>query len=294
MTGYLFLAISALCGTTKGYCGKRVSEHVKSIKGTVFVNLERMFLCVVVGFFMVFFQDGASFKIDLNTALITLLSGLSTAAFVILWITSLRSGAYVMLDVFIMLGVGVTVTLCRIFFNEAILINQYLGFIMLVSSAFIMCSYSSTIKGRLSFKNILLLIGIGVSNGLTDFSQKLFIYNNPETPASVFNFYTYLFAFVIFIFFYLILSLKTKAENDGARKNVFLYVAVMSVCLFLHSYFKTLAAAEISSATLYPLSTGIALILSLLMATSIFKEKATPKCIFSAFLAFISLIIINL
>ena len=93
MIGYLFVAISALLGTTKGYCGKRVSEYVKSLKGTVFVNLTRMFLCIIVGFFTVFSQSNASFKIDLSTALITLLSGLSTAVFLILWISSLRSGA---------------------------------------------------------------------------------------------------------------------------------------------------------------------------------------------------------
>ena len=292
MIGYLFLAISALSGTTKGYCGKRVSEYVKSLKGTVFVNLTRMFLCIIVGFFTVFSQSNASFKIDLSTALITLLSGLSTAVFVILWITSLRSGAYVMLDVFIMLGVGVTIALCNIFFKEEICFNQLAGFVLLIISASMMCSYSTSVKGRLSLKNIILLTGIGLSNGLTDFSQKLFVYNSPRTPASVFSFYTYVFAFLIFVFFYL--TFNHKEENDGKQKRVILYVVVMSVCLFLNSYFKTLAAVYISSATLYPLSTGISLILSLLMASFIFKEKVTPKCIFSAILAFVSLVIINL
>lgn len=74
MIGYLFLAISALSGTTKGYCGKRVSEYVKSLKGTVFVNLTRMFLCIIVGFFIVFFQSSSSFKIDLSTGISLILS----------------------------------------------------------------------------------------------------------------------------------------------------------------------------------------------------------------------------
>lgn len=115
MMGYLFLFISVFSGVLKGYCGKCLSEHVKSLKGTVLVNLERMLFCVIIGFLMILLQKETTFQIDFTTAMITILSGLSTAVFVILWITSIRTGTYVMVDVFIMLGVAVTVILCRIF-----------------------------------------------------------------------------------------------------------------------------------------------------------------------------------
>lgn len=66
-----------------------------------------------------------------------------------------------MLDVFLMLGVGVTAALCRAFFSENIELNQYIGYFMLMASAYILCSYSSNLKGKLTLKpwqrNILIL-----------------------------------------------------------------------------------------------------------------------------------------
>lgn len=292
--GYLFLSVSLLAGTCKGYCGKMVSNIVKSLKGTVFSNLLRMLLCIFIGFVVVLANNDSVIFSNLNILPISALSGISTACFVILWITCLRSGAYVMLDVFIMLGVGVTIALCKIFFNEEIEITQIAGFILLLISAFIMCSYSNRLKGKLSLKSLILLSAIGLSNGLTDFSQKLFIYTASHESAAVFNLYTYIFAFIVFLVFYLFLNRKSPKTNDAKNKKVYGYVSVMSICLFANSYFKTLAAGYIDSATLYPLSTGIALLLSLLMASFVFKEKATPKCIFGAALAFVSLLIINL
>lgn len=55
-----------------------------------------------------------------------------------------------------------------------------------------------------------------------------------------------------------------------------------------------MAAKYIDSATLYPLSTGVALILSVLMASVFFKERVTVKSIFGVVLAFASLVIMNL
>ena len=68
----------------------------------------------------------------------------------------------------------------------------------------------------------------------------------------------------------------------------------MAVCLFLNSYFKTLAAARLDSAVLYPLNQGLALMLSMIMAAVFFKEKITPRCVIGLCLAFGGLLIINL
>ena len=68
----------------------------------------------------------------------------------------------------------------------------------------------------------------------------------------------------------------------------------MSVCLFLNSYFKTMAAGILPSAILYPLSQGASLILSSFMSMLFFKEKLTAKCITGIALSFAGLLIINL
>ena len=77
-------------------------------------------------------------------------------------------------------------------------------------------------------------------------------------------------------------------------KKIALYIAIMALCLFGNSYFKTLAAAKLDSAQLYPLNQGAALILSMGMSAIFFKEKVTPKAILGIVLAFLGLLVMNL
>jgi len=87
---------------------------------------------------------------------------------------------------------------------------------------------------------------------------------------------------------------QSDAQSTGDTfRKVFGYVVVMAICLFLNSYFRTLAAAHLDAVLLYPLSQSAALILSTLMSHFFFKEKITPKCIIGIVITFIGLLIIN-
>lgn len=292
--GYLFLGISLLAGATKGFCGKTISGRIESIKGTFYVNMIRMLLCIIIGFFVVLPEGLSSLKIDAKTLLITGVSGVSVSVFVASWIISVKRGAFVMLDVFLTLGVGITVALCRIFFSEQIGLNQYIGYFMLIIAAYIMCSYSSGIKGKFDIKSFLILVLCGFSNGVADFSQKWFVYSVPDGSTGVFNFYTYIFSSITLVILYMIENKIEKKPNDGKSFGIFLVLCIMAVCLFANSYFKVLAAKYIDSATLYPLSTGLSLILSVIMASVLFKEKANAKCLTGVAITFAALIIMNI
>ena len=298
--GYLFLSLALVAGAAKGFCGKKVSGFTKTFSDAAFINFIRMAFCILIGAVLVLAGGNVPFSgFDPYMLLISALSGISTAVFVISWLVSVRSGAYVMLDVFLMLGVGVTVCCCRVFLGEEIRLNQIIGFIILVIAAYIMCSYDVSLNGKMSVSKILLLVLCGVANGLTDFSQKLFVYKVAGGSTAEFNFYTYIFAAVALLAVYVFLKLRAKKEayeptEKLSFKKVLPFVGIMSVCLFLNSYFKTLAAARLDSMILYPLNQGVALILSLVMAAVFFKEKITVRCFVGICLAFVALLITNL
>ena len=300
--GYLFLSLAVLAGATKGFCGKKISGVAKTLADASLVNFMRMFFCIIIGAAMMLLAGDVPFSSFNGTAIaISALSGITTAIFVISWLLSVRSGAYVMLDVFLMLGVGVTVSACRIFLGEEIRLNQIIGFVILVVAAYIMCSYDISLNGKMSLGKIALLVLCGVANGLTDFSQKLFVYKVDNVGAAEFNFFTYIFASITLLAAFVVLKIRShkNGENqDGEEKmqlgRVLIVVGIMAVCLFLNSYFKTLAAQRLDSALLYPLNQGAALILSLLMAAVFFKEKITARCIVGVCMAFGALLIINL
>ena len=112
-----------------------------------------------------------------------------------------------------------------------------------------MCSYNNSIKEKMSIGSVILLIICGAANGLTDFSQKLYVRSVGDS-AAVFNFYTYVFSAIVLLVVFGAIKIKDRSgansEIDVMRK-VGIYVLIMSICLFVNSYFKTKAAAILPS-----------------------------------------------
>lgn len=297
--GYLFLMLAILAGMTKGYCGKRTSGYVKEYRDAMLANSIRMVLCIIIGFVLLIIQNRLPLlKINTQILLITLFSGICTSVFVVSWLLSVRKGAYMMMDVFLMMGVIVPLALSSILFNETVRPNQWIGLAILLVAVFIMCSYNNSIKEKMTVSSLILLIICGITNGLSDFSQKLFVKTVEGGSVSVFNFYTYVFSALALILFYIFSSRANKSESSTPpgqlMRRIGLYILIMSISLFAYSYFKTLAAGILPAAELYPLSQGIGLISATFMSSLLFKEKLTAKCIVGTVIAFIALLIINL
>jgi len=301
--GYLFTFAALLCGAVKGYCGKKTSGYVSAYKDAMFINMIRMLFCIAIGFLLLALQGDVSLLwVDLVTLGIAALSGVATSVFVVSWLVSVKRGAYMMLDVFLMLGVLVTLLCSLIFYQEAIKLTQWLGIGLLIVAVLIMCSYNNSIKEKITLSSLGLLILSGLSNGIADFSQKMFV-KEIGGSAAVFNFYTYVFSSIVLFIFWRIFSRKAPAEAaDGVQtlssaailKKIFGYVLVMAACLFANSFFKTLAATTLNAVQLYPLNQGCGLILSSVMSAVLFKEKLTVKCIAGLCVAFAALLVINL
>ena len=297
--GYLFLTIALLLGVTKGYCGKKTSGYVEKTQDAFLINIIRMALCTVTGIIVVLCSGHASYLIpDTKVLLICILSGVSTAFFVAFWLLAIRKSAYMLMDVFLLAGTLIPMLLSRAFFNESIKLHQWGGFLLLFIAVIIMCSYSSSIKEKFSFSAVILLVLSGIMCGITSFSQKLFVNLCGETPASVFNLYTYIFSAVTLIIFYSIFSKTGESKDCGISfcsipKKMFIYILIMAVCLFGNSFFNTKAAYFLDSAKMYPFEQGASLVLSSLMSAIFFKEKLTIKAITGIVITFIALLIIN-
>ncbi len=293
--GYLFLFIALLAGATKGYCGKKTSGYTADFKDAILANLIRMLLCIIIGLALILFGGNISDLMPTaKTLTIAALSGISTAAFVVTWLISVKKSAYMMLDIFLMLGVLVPLIAADMFFNEAVSPTQWIGLAVLFLAVVIMCSYNNTIKGKLDPSSFAILLACGIANGITDFSQKLFVKLQPDTAASVFNLYTYVFAAITLAIAYALCKPRTNSGEKNDLTHIVGYITVMALCLFANSFFKTLAAEHLSSVLLYPLNQGCALILSTVMSAALFREKITAKAIIGIATAFTGLIIINL
>lgn len=295
--GYLLLFGALICGAVKGYCGKKTSCRISTFSDAMTASLLRVIFCAVIGALIILITgDFGGLLPDTCTLLICALSGISTSVMIITWLLAVKRGAYMLLDVFLMAGVILPIILGIFAFEEKVSIKEWCGIALLIVATLIMCSYSSAIKSKLSIGTIILLILCGVSNGMCDFSQKLFIKSADGVSISVFNLYTYIFSAVTILLVFLVSRLNSQEKNKNPKfniKGVIWYIGIMAVCLFAYSYLKTGAARFLDSAQLYPLSQGASLIISSVMASLLFGEKITAKCVIGLALAFCGLMVIN-
>lgn len=298
--GYFFLGLSLFAGVIKGYCGKKTSGYVEHYTAAIAMNLIRMIFCVCIGGVMMLAEGNAQYFFPGKTLLLLCaVAGASTSVFVVSWLLAVKKGAYMMLDVFLMLGVLVPVCGGSILYQEEIRAVQWLGILLLVLAAFVMCSYNNTVKEKLRVSSFVLLAVCSASGGVTDLMQKIFVRECAGMPASVFSFYTYAFSAVTLFLFGLVLRWKSERalpeKTEKAPLNSIMgYIAVMSCCLFANTFFKTKAAVYLASIQLYPLSQGGSLILSVCMVAVMFGERPTKKCILGLLTAFAGLLVLNM
>ena len=315
--GYLFLSLALAAGITKGYCGKKTSGAIVSNSDSMIMNVLIMAACIIIGFMLLLIQNNLeSLTPTLPLILVSALSGIGSAFFVVSWLLSVRSGAYMMVEVFLLIGVVVPIVPCYFLFGDTVNLWQIIGIVILLVAVFIMCTYNSSIKGKMSIKSLALLLLCGFSNGITDFSQTLFkkLSTSVEAAEGVeaseaiiqgatnesFQFYTYIFAAITLLITYFIIRQTDKKSGNAPRnpiaviKPIWYFVVIMAVCLFANSFFKTEAATYLDPVRLYPLNQGCAVVLSLLMSVFIFKEKINAKCIIGICLSFVALLMINL
>ncbi|MBQ9736632.1 MAG: EamA family transporter [Clostridia bacterium] len=292
--GYLFLAIALLAGATKGYCGKRTSGVLNALSDAVAANLVRMLLCILIGFLVLLFgADLPDLAPTLPLLLLSAVGGVASALFVVSWLLAVRKSAYMLIDIFLMLGVLVPLFGGAFLFEETIRPIQWGGVAVLLVAVFLMSCYNNKIKEPLSVKGLLLLVLCGLSNGIADLSQKAFVKEMPGIAVGAFQFYTYLFAALTLLVALLFVTKGKKENAPHLPARVFAYLGVMAVCLFANSFFKTLAASLLDAVLLYPLNQGASLLLSTAMARVLFKEKLTATGILGIAVAFIGLLMIH-
>lgn len=305
ITGYIFLAIALFCGVTKGYCGKRSSGTLTYSSDALLINVFRMLVCIVIGFIIVAVQGKLGQLIVSPTVLgISAISGISTAVFVVSWLLSVRTEAYMMIDVWLLTGIIIPMSLCAVLYGEDITLWQWIGIVILMLAGYIMCTYNAGLKGKMKLGTLLLLILCAAGNGFADFSQKMFVKAGTGIDAAVFNLYTYVFAALALLICFPIFRTKDKkivAQGGEAIKSpiavvkpIVIYVVVMALCLFLNSYFKTAAAEYLTATQIYPIVQGGSLVCSMLMAHFFFKEKINLRAVIGIALCLGSLLIINL
>ena len=121
------------------------------------VNTVRMLACIFVGFAILAFEGDLSILAGSPQLIaIAALSGISTAAFTVTWLLSVKQGAYMMVDVFLLSGVLLPLLLCQFIYGETIALVQWGGITLLIVAGYIVCTYNVSINGKMSVRALVL------------------------------------------------------------------------------------------------------------------------------------------
>ncbi|MBQ9784336.1 MAG: EamA family transporter [Clostridia bacterium] len=291
--GYICILVALLAGTTKGYMGKRLGNTVSTHRQSVFVNMIRMVICIFISVGVLAVEAwGAGVRLDSAAWAFGAMAGVTVSVFMVTWLLAVRRGAFMLISVAQMFGVVVTLVCSLIVFRTPISWRQCLAMVILIAAVLIMGSYSTALKGRLGVGAIILLILCGVSSGLYDFSLKLFTHYSASSVATL-NLITYVIAALALLLVFALPSGGEKFDAAGMLRSTFVSILIMSVCLFVNSYFKALANNYLTPAQVYPIYQAGGLIASAVMAAVFFRERITPRCVVGLILAFVAIILLK-
>lgn len=292
----LFLFLAVLCGTIKGYFGKRISDFGDTPSACARMQLIRLAICTAVGGGLLLFRLPAVIFAEPAEFFVDLLSGVSTAVFLISWTLAAHSDSYMLVTACNTAAFIVPMLFGFFFFEESIGLKQIFGIIAIALAVFFLVLYNNKTKVKFTWKGALLLFTLFLTQGIVDTSKKLYTYRYPEGSNESFQFFTFLIAaFCLLVWEGVHLLRRRGKEKDAPlpMKKVFLPLAVMAVCLFLNSYFLTLATKSVTSVILFPLNSLLSLATATLMALFFFGEKITKTSAVGLVLTFVSLFLVS-
>ena len=290
MIGYILIVFATLCGNAKGFAGKKSSEALTTLSRKLYFGAVRTGMCALLGL-CIWLCEGAFCEVGADAILISVVSGLSQGICMLVWITAVRSSAYVKLDIFCQAGMVIPCIFAAPLLGETVSVWQYIALGVLVVAIILVSDKGKNKCGKMKLWDLFLLITVWVTSGLNSLTIKLYA-NVVEDGKSLFNLITFAVA-AAFFFVYFLFS-KKEGKMNLPKKHYFLYMPIMVVALYLYTFLQVEAAKYLDAMIMFPLQTVLGLLVSALMAVLLFKEKLTAKNIVGMVLSAASIVAMNM
>ena len=226
--------------------------------------------------------------------LIAILTGVTLTASTACLLLAMKKTSVVLASLFGAAGLLVP-TISGIFlYDQKVAIGQWIGILFLFIATIFLSSSSKDTNGKITFKTILLLVGEMLANGSTMLLQTLYKNYVPNGSVSLYSFLQFAIPSVILLLVALLWSAKEKLPMPKTDKKLLGYSVFAAVAIFGISQISTIASAIIPVAILFPISDGGGMVISAIVAATIFKEKLTVKSICGITLGIAAIIMIKL
>lgn len=307
--GYLFLIITLILFSVKGFCGKKTSNDIVLSTDPLLFNGLRMLLCIAIGFLIVLLDRAlGQLAVQPLMLLLTFCAGAANVAFLVGWILAVRRIPLVTMDVALTIGSLLPAVLCWILFDEQMSIPKMIGFGLILLATVVLSGYGGSTGKRAGVLGAALAVIATLGEGLSSFCQQLYKqyftesgsrFNGVAYENSVYQFYTYVFAAVLLAGIFACVAATGFKKQDEKRKTQYVkglfasckrpfpYIVIMAICLFGGNYLQTAATVKygMSPQVLYPVIKGGCLVTVTLTAMLFFNEKPTRRSIIGSAIA---------
>ncbi len=291
--GYFYVLCSVAANAAKAASSKFVSKSLVTLRSNMIYNGVRNTLSALLALILALMLDkNGFFSLARNEAVICAVSGVSMVVFTLSWTVAVRGEAYMLVSTFNSANFIIPCAVGIAFLGERFTIGKALALILIAFAIFLLVGHNLKIKGRLTFRSVLTLAAVLVSGGINSTMQKLYAISVIEKNAAYYTFYTFLIAGVVMIF--ISAFMKTDLCGNIINKSRAKHLSVMSVGMFLATYFQTLAASSLDAMILYPMVNALSLIAGSVMSALLFKERLTGRCILGTAIVFFALLLSRL
>lgn len=291
--GSLYIAIIMLCRVAQHLCTKKTSDGVNGMRCFFKYSAYRQILSGALGLALILIANNG-FNCNAATVCISVFSGLMLVASTGFGLAALKSGTVALASLFGTAGILVPCIAGIFLFGKPMSAGQWLGVGIFFIAAYFLISSSSKIYRSFSFKTVLLLLGVMLSEGFTMLAQQMFTFYVPEGDVSVFSFLSFGLVGVLMLFVSFITPKNDNADdNSKLTPKLLLLGAVLSVAVFIINQLATLATAIVPPVILFTFINGGSTIIGAIVAAIFFHEKLTPRSITGIILGVGAMIIIK-
>ncbi len=292
MLGYMFIFISAAFAVTKGFCSKKVSGSVKTLRDNLDISLFRNIIVCLFSFVTLLLLGKPDFSISPFEMIICAISGISMAVFISSWLFAIKSDSYMLVSACASSSFIVPAVLGIFFLDETLTWNKVIAFIIIVAALFFLLKYNTKLNGKITVRSFILMAATLLFQGINQAMQKMYVYYIPDKDMSYYTLYSAIFT-VLAIMVTLPFSRRDKKEEEFTvllDRKVLLYATIMALALFGNSYFQTLAAKSIDAIILYPATNALSLGGASIMSSIFFGEKMNLDSIIGVVLVFAAML----
>lgn len=238
--------------------------------------------------------NGSSFYVDLYTILTALMFGIMLALCMLVTFYSMQVTTVAISNVFKAASVIIPCIFGAMFFNESITLLNVVGFILFLVSVFLIVSKEKEASKKFGLKAFFACLGVLLTNGLGSISIQLFGQCVSGGDEAMFMFISYCIQSLILFVIYIAYSAKGEKSQTKISRNMVIYGIIGTVATFLIQQIITGLSSKVPSATIFPVTMGSSVSISVLVGLFFFKEKTSFKSIVGIIGVIISLVMINM